>query len=250
MNGPGDVLVTWDDHVLTPEVYGRVRTRNGKIIPFAPFRVSSMAIPSSSLARRNPAGVLGDDGRFLVAWQHESADGDGDGIFARSLCVDLDEDTLCGLDDPCLNVGGQANLSIKPRVRFKKINSDSVTGNDQLEIHGEFSLEPPAYFSNLDPLVDGVRVVVEAQDRTGRVDVAIPGGVYDGIRGWSVKPLNGPAQKYIYRDENRPATNNGIYKLMIQDRSRKASKQVKLRIKGRDGSYPIVAGDEPVGNAK
>ncbi len=176
---------------------------------------------------------------------------------ARQLGEECDDGNLIVRDgcEPdctlsvCVNPDGARDIMIKPKVALAKINADTMLGNDGLQIKGEFVLDALANFASLDPLTDGARIAIKAQNGASRVDVTIPGGAYDGTSGWRV---NGSATKYSYRDKTKPGAHNGISKLTIQDRRKKAPNQVKIKGKGKgkgkgkDGSYPIISGDEPI----
>jgi len=56
---------------------------------------------SLSGMRRTPAVAGAANDTYLVPWVDETLDGDSFGIFARYVCVDVDEDGLCGTADPC-----------------------------------------------------------------------------------------------------------------------------------------------------
>ncbi len=164
-------------------------------------------------------------------------------IEAFAIVPDIDnDDVLDGLDN-CTNPNGQQNLSIKPALTLKKINTGIVVGNDGLVLKGEFLLAPGDDFSNLNPIVTGTRIIVEAGDGTSLVDVTIPPGAFDDISGWKE---NGAGTKFLFKDKTKPATNNGIAKVIVQDRSKKAPRQVKIKIKGKDGNYPVLAAHVPV----
>ncbi len=178
----------------------------------------------------------------------EDADDDGVGD-ACDACpgfddgLDADSDGAPDDCDLCTNVGGVQNMTIGPKVALKKINADAVVGNDQLRASGSFVLNSESGFGGLDPVADGARVVVTATDGTSRVDVTIPGGAFDGSTGWKV---SGPGSKYFYVDKSRPPVNNGLRKILIKDQNDKNPGQVGIKIKAKEGNYPVVSGDEPI----
>ena len=69
-------------------------------------------------------------------------------------------------------------------------------------------------FAGLDPIATGVQVRLQAAGGTTLLDVVIPVGT-----GWSA---NGSATKFSLKDNGKPSVNNGISKVQIQDRSKKA----------------------------
>jgi hypothetical protein len=205
-----------------------------------------------------PAVASDGSGNFVVSWRstHELS---GYGVFAQLLCNDEDDDAACDRDDVCSGfddnndldgdsvpdgcdfcstlTAGQA-ISIKPKAILKKINTETVPGNDGLLMKGEFTLPASTDFMNLNPVVNGARLVIARSSGTVAVDVTVPGGP-----AWSV---NGSGTKYKFVDKTKPAVNNGVVKFQIQDRSKKGPKQIKVLIKGKNGSYPLAAADEPI----
>jgi hypothetical protein len=158
---------------------------------------------------------------------------------------DTDSDGVCDATDVCTNVAGGQNITINPKVTLNKINTDTDPTNDQLKLAGEFVLPVGTNFAALDPLTDGARIIIKTAAGTPNVDITLPGGAYagSGTRGWR---QNGSGTKWTFKD-NTGNPVNGITKMLIQDRNAEAPKQVKVLVKGKDGSYPTAAGDIPVG---
>ncbi len=203
--------------------------------------------------------IANADQGFFVAWESER-DGDERGIAARQflpLCGDgiaifgeeCDDGNLADSDgcdadcalSLCLSPSGEQDITTKPSLSFRRINNDTTPDNDSLSLRGEFTL--PTSFTNLDPILGGARLVIDAQDGTTRIDITLPSGSYDGTSGWRV---NGTGTKFQYKDKAKPPTHNGINKVLIQDRSQKVPNQIKIQVKGKSGTYPVVSGDEPV----
>jgi DNA-binding beta-propeller fold protein YncE len=139
--------------------------------------------------------------------------------------------------DPC------SPIVSSTRVRLQRIGTDVVPGNDRFKIAGQVQLRDGS-FADLDPLADGLRVIVEAAGGTPRVDVTLPGGAYAG-RGTAGWKLNGSGTRWSFVDRTG-APANGIDKVKITDRSKRLPSLVALAVSGRNGTYPVVAGDEPV----
>jgi hypothetical protein len=57
--------------------------------------------------------------------------------------------------------------------------------------------------------------------------------------------LNGSATKWKFVDKTG-APANGLRSVIVQDRSTKATDLVAVKVKGKNGTYPVVAGDEPL----
>ena len=108
---------------------------------------------------------------------------------------------------------------------------------------GAFALSGASSFATLDPQTDGARVLIKNEAGVTRIDVTLPGGAYggSGTRGWT---LNSKGTKWTYQDKTG-TPNNGITKLTFEDRN-KAPNQVKVAVTGKNGTYPVVSGDEPL----
>ena len=72
----------------------------------------------------------------------------------------------------------------------------------------------PKPWQGVDPLANGVRVVVDAPDGPGGIDVTIPGGAAVNDVGWFV---NASGTRWTYRDG--AGTQGGITKVVVRDRS-------------------------------
>lgn len=157
------------------------------------------------------------------------ADSDGDGI--GDGC------------DPCTNIGGARNMTVKPKVVVTKINTNVVPNDDGLLIKGEFV--SATAFSSLNPLVDGGRVLLLDSAGGTIFDVSLPSGPYNGsgTAGW--KAVGAPIKRWIYIDKTTTPP-SGIFRVTFADRSKKAPNQVKVVVRGKNGSFPVAAVHAPV----
>jgi hypothetical protein len=176
-------------------------------------------------------------GNFVVVWTSDQQDGFRGGMFGQVFCTDLDADGVCDrIVCERTGVGSEQDISIKPKLVLSKINTDAAAGNDKLTFKGELQLPGSTSFGSLDPGGEGARLLLAATDGTVRSDDTLPAGA-----AWST---NGAGNRWSYKD--KAGAVNGIIKMQIKDRSKKGPNQIQVIVKGKNGTYPIVAGDEPV----
>jgi hypothetical protein len=87
----------------------------------------------------------------------------------------------------CTNIGDKQNFSIKPKVVFRKVNTDPVPDDDVLAIKGDFHLPTSTGFLALNPMQKGARIVVTGRNGDTIVDIALPPGAFGARqirRGW------------------------------------------------------------------
>jgi alpha-tubulin suppressor-like RCC1 family protein len=162
---------------------------------------------------------------------------------ANSWTIQVDQFSEYALGiEPCANESGARNITVKPKMVVSKINTDVDPTNDSLMIAGEFM--SATTFSALNPLGTGPQVLINNQAGGTEAHITLPSGAFGGkgTRGWK---LNTKGTKWTFQDKTG-APVNGITKMIIQDRSSKAPNQVKVTVKGENGTYAIVAGDEPL----
>jgi len=158
---------------------------------------------------------------------------------------DTDADGLCDVIDPCTNVGGLQDFALKSKLVLSRIAADTTVGNDKVSLSGTFALPPTVAFSSLDPRARGARFLLLDEDARVLVDAVLPGGSYGGrgTRGWKTNS-RGTVWQYLDRTASRV---EGVSDLKANDRSRGApGGAIKVSTRGSKGTYPVVAGDEPV----
>jgi hypothetical protein len=104
-----------------------------------------------------------------------------------------------------------------------KITSDS----DVLKFSGKAVIPKP--WSGIDPLVNGIRVIIDGVTGAGGIDVVIPGGPHDGTRGWKT---NSAATLWRYSDRSGSA--GGITRVVVADQSNRTAGLLRWSIHGKD----------------
>ena len=161
--------------------------------------------------------------------------------------ADSDADGLCDAVDPCTNVGGGRTLVLTnpiPKIILNRINTDTTPGNDHLSVVGAFYLPSNKTFADLNPLALGARIVIVNRLAGTELDVNVPPGAQGGsnTRGWN---LTNQGKTWTFNDPtSNPA--GAITKVQLFDRSATAARRVEINIVGDNGTYPVVAGDEPI----
>jgi hypothetical protein len=92
----------------------------------------------------------------------------------------------------------------------------------------------PKPWTGIDPLANGIRVVVDATSGASGFDVTIPGGV-----GWSV---NAAGNRWKYSDPT--GSHAGIRGVVVRDRSTQQDGLVRFGVKGNGGSITLPSPSE------
>jgi photosystem II stability/assembly factor-like uncharacterized protein len=227
--------------------------------------LSQLAVSSLVLDKQVPttvyAGISGEGGGVFDLEQpvcgngfaelsEQCDDGPNNGT-AGSCCTptctlntDGDGDGVCDALDPCPNIDHGQDFLPKTKIRLVNINADTTPGNDKLLLTGSFALPSGHSFADLDPLTDGARVILTKHDGTVVCDAALASGAYGGAgtRGWT---LNGSGTAWTFADRTG-APAYGITDLKVVDQSSKAPGRVRVRVKGKNATYAVHAGDIPV----
>lgn len=181
----------------------------------------------------------------------ETCDGVSTSCPSDSGAPDGDGDLVCDAQDPCTNVGDGQDFKVSPtpKLILTKINTDTTPGNDQLTAQGVFDLPVGSSFADVNPVANGARVLLLNDAGGVELDAALPGGLYGGrgTRGWKT---NGSGTRWQYvdttTDGSASSAHGGILQLQILDRSKRSAREVMVKIKGENGSYPVVTADAPV----
>lgn len=163
---------------------------------------------------------------------------------ACTLLMDGDGDGLCDALDPCPNLDHGQDFISRTKLQLARINTDTTPGNDKLLLAGSFALPAGQSFADLDPLADGARVILTKQNGAVLFDAVLASGAYagPGTRGWR---LNGGATAWTFADRTAAPT-HGITDVKLIDQGNKEPGRVRVKVKGKNGTYDVAAGDEPV----
>lgn len=172
--------------------------------------------------------AVGDDGVVYAGGDFMSAGGNPAGNFAefQPTCP------------ACNNTFGAQNIAIKPRVTVSNVGQ---AGKERFLITGEF-INATA-FNLLNPVANGARVIIQNAAGITEADVTAPGGAPNGNPfGWT---QSASGKKWSFRGPTRQQENS-IALMTIEDRNSQLPNQVRVKIRGARGKYPIVAGDLPI----
>jgi len=174
----------------------------------------------------------------------ETCDGFTLGCPPDAGIADADADGECDALDPCTNVAGGRDFVAKPKPLVKLTRLAGAAGDEAITLKGAFVLPAGASFADFRPLLRGARLVVRGATGAIRADLPLPTAWYGGAgtAGWSANPIG---TVWTFRD-GRPGTPSGIKKLTITDRAARAPGEVAVKASGRDGTFPVVPGDEPI----
>jgi hypothetical protein len=121
---------------------------------------------------------------------------------------------------------------VKPKLTLAKVRVP--IGDDKLSFKGEATLPVP-FDPPLDPVADGVRLIVRDAADALVVDATIGGGTYDVVSrtGWR---LNGAATAWTYRN---PGTQpEGITTVGVKTIPSLPG-LVRFKVKGKNGAYTV-----------
>jgi Right handed beta helix region len=101
-----------------------------------------------------------------------------------------------------------------------------------LRFQGEAVIPKP--WQAIDPVANGIRLVVDAVSGPGGLDVVLPGGAVVDRVGWK---RNRSGTQWTYTD--RAGAHGGVTRATLKDRSRKQSGLLRLVVKAKGGSLPL-----------
>lgn len=159
--------------------------------------------------------------------------------------IDRDIDALGDECDPCTNVTGERDMEPKTVLVLRRINTDRQIGNDGLFLKGRLNLPTGTAFADLDPMAEGLRMVLTNAVGQGLTDDAVPGVAFPGVRGSRGWRQTNAGKGWRYRDRTS-APIAGIAKIVIKDVSRKYPDNLQILVNARKGIFPVVTSDMPI----
>lgn len=165
---------------------------------------------------------------------------DGDGCSSACVCADTTDADADGIGDACDDCVNTPS-SGKAVVVLKDTGLDPVAGGEALALKITFSLGSGLGFADLDPGSNGLEFSLEAADGRPLETISIPGGAFDGSRGWKQR-----ATQWVYTDNTRPALVNGTSKAVVQDRSSEGSGAVRVQLRAKAANLSVLPYDLPL----
>ena len=143
---------------------------------------------------------------------------------------DADADGRRDTCDPCTSPAGQE----RARLTLWKLRPPA--NDDRLKLKGYFTRVPPS--PAIDPVTNGIRLLVSDARGATRIDVPIPGGAYDREigAGWR---RTGAASRWQYRNSGRLLPRpGGIEKVKLRMFDDPAGR-MRVDVKGKNGNYRV-----------
>ena len=211
---------------------------------------NELALPAASVLASRPVRALPDSSSAVLQTQTPISRRERDRVCGDGLsptpcpggeAENADASPVAGL---CDDVDGSRSflLTAKARVVLGTNKADSTRSEDLTLVEGDFISSTD--FSNLDPGREGARIRIDTELGRIPLDVTLATGTYggSGTRGWT-RSARGTRWTFL---DTSGVSNNGIFKMQIVDRSATEPRRVHVLVQGKNGSYPIVPGDEPL----
>lgn len=164
----------------------------------------------------------------------ETCDGSSTTCPGDQATSDSDNDGLCDAMDPCTN-GAPV---VRAKLTMSKLSA--LPGSRKLSFKGDMTVAHP-FTPALDPVTNGVRIVLTDASGATITDAQIPAGAYDAIARTGWRKIG--TSKWLYMN---PAGSNGITKLQLSDKSTRTPGLIAFSVTGTKGSWavsniPVVA---------
>jgi parallel beta-helix repeat protein len=154
----------------------------------------------------------------------------GDGLVCGAEQCELDAD--CGAGEVCSGCACVNAPVCANGIGLEKAALRMRATPFALRAKGEAVIPTP--WQGVDPVANGIRLVVDAVSGGGGLDVTIPGGAaVDGV-GWS---LNRAGTQWTYRD--RAGSRGGITKVVVKDRSSRRDGLLAWSVVGKSAATVV-----------
>jgi hypothetical protein len=149
---------------------------------------------------------------------------------------DGDTDTLGDVCDPCTNIA--PTVPSKTKLILSKLALPAT--DDKLNFKGFFTSVPGT--PTVNPVANGLRILVSDSTGATPIDVTIPGGAYNPSTriGWKV---NGSGTAWKYSNSTSPV--NGLSKAQLKAYPNTPGKY-KFTVKGKNGNYVVNQANLPL----
>jgi len=154
---------------------------------------------------------------------------------------DADNDGKGDACDPCNNI--IPVFATKPAITVSRLSTPP--GDDRFKFKGEIALPYP-YAPPFDPFTKGVRILMTTDGNRDVIDATIPGGPFlPTFAGWKT---NASHTTFIYKNASNGTVPliDGIYVVVLNDRSRTKPGHIKFSVGGKKGSYMTLPNELPV----
>jgi hypothetical protein len=162
--------------------------------------------------------------------------GDGNVCGGETCEDDLD----CGAGQVCSGCVCQNPPACGSGSGMTRASMKLVGDTFMLRLRGTAVIPKP--WTGIDPLANGVRLVVDSVAGAGGLDVTIPAGAYDGTRGWK---MNDAQTVWRYLDKSGSA--GGVTRAVVTDRSRSVDGMLRWSVSGKSSGTVSLP---PVGDAR
>jgi hypothetical protein len=134
---------------------------------------------------------------------------------------ECEDDGQCGAGEVCSGCACENAPVCASGIAITKASLKMRVAPPSFRVQGEAVIPKP--WSGVDPIANGLRVVVDATSGAGGLDVALPGG--------AVWKRNRSGTQWTYTD--RAGAVGGIRKAVLKDRSKTQSGLVRLTVQGK-----------------
>ncbi len=167
----------------------------------------------------------------------------GDGCSTACACDDSTDSDGDGIGDACDGCVNAVDGAVSTVLGLKSVGLDPVAGDDSVKHRVAFPLGAGVAFGELDLAGDDLRLSLRRADGAPIVELVLPGGMFDGVRGWR---SNSGHDAWTYLDKRTAAPATGIRKARLMDAGKMGLGMVLLKLAGKDADYPVGAFDPPL----